>query len=83
MRSRNWESEGISQTPKVEERLLVCNWGWKRRLELEQGGVLDVAQSERAEVTIAEGVADLAQLAGVDDSGYVVGDGGDQGGETK
>ena len=52
-------------------------------LELEQGGVLDVAQSERAEVTIAEGVADLAQLAGVDDSGYVVGDGGDQGGETK
>ena len=52
-------------------------------LELEQGGVLDVAQSEGTKVTIAQGVADFAQLASVDHTGYVVGDGGDEGVETK
>jgi hypothetical protein len=52
-------------------------------LELEQGTVLDEKQSEATEVTVAQGVADFAELASVDDTGYAVGDGGDEGRETK
>ena len=42
-------------------------------LELEQGGILDVEQSESAEVAVAQGVADFARLACVEDTGYAVG----------
>ena len=52
-------------------------------LELQQGRVLDEKQSEGTEVTIAQGVADLAELACVDDTGHVVGYGVDEGAETK
>jgi hypothetical protein len=52
-------------------------------LELEQGTVLDEKESEATEVTIAQGVADFVELASVDDTGYAVGDGGDEGRETK
>ena len=83
MRSRNWESTGISRTPKVEERLLVWNLALEATLELEQRGVLDEKQGEGTEVTIAQGVADFAELAGVDDAGHIVGNGVDEGAETK
>ena len=43
----------------------------------------DEKQSEATEVTVAQGVADFAELASVDDTGYAVGDGGDEGMETK
>ena len=52
-------------------------------LELEQGTILDEEQCEATEVTIAQGVADFVELTSVDDTGYAVGDGGDQGRETK
>ena len=52
-------------------------------LELEQRGVLDEKQGEGTEVTIAQGVADFAELAGVDDAGHIVGNGVDEGAETK
>ena len=52
-------------------------------LELEQGTILDEKESEATEVTIAQGVADFIELASVDDTGYAVGDGGDEGRETK
>ena len=45
----------------------------KATLELEQRRVLDEKQSDGTEVTIAQGVADFAELAGVDDAGHVVG----------
>ena len=83
MRSRNWESQGIRETPKVEDRLLAWNLRWKATLELQQRRVLDEKQSDGTEVTIAQGVADFAQLAGVDDAGHVVGHGVDEGAETK
>ena len=43
----------------------------------------DEKQSSGTQITIAQGVADFAQLAGVDDAGHVVGDGVDEGAETK
>ena len=52
-------------------------------LELQQGGVLDEEQSEGTEVTIAQGVANFAELAGVADAGHMVGHGVDEGAETK
>ena len=52
-------------------------------LELQQRGVLDVEQSQSAQVAVAQGVADFAWLACVDDTGYVVGDRVDEGAETK
>ena len=55
----------------------------KATLELEQRRVFDEKQSEGTEVTIAQGVADFAELAGVDDPGHVVGYGVDEGAETK
>ena len=52
-------------------------------LELQQRTVLNEKQSSGTQITIAQGVADFAQLAGVDDAGHVVGDGVDEGAETK
>ena len=52
-------------------------------LELQQGGVLDEEHRQSAEVTVAQGVADLAWLACVEDTGYVLGDRVDEGAETK
>ena len=52
-------------------------------LELEQGSVLDEKESEAGEITIAQGVADFAELAGVGDGGHEVSDGVDEGVETK
>ena len=52
-------------------------------LELQEGAVLDEEQCDRTEETIAQGVADFAELAGVDDTGHMVGDGGDEGLKTK
>ena len=68
-----------SSPTQVAERLLVCNWRWKRVVELQQRGV----QSQSAQVAVAQGVADFAWLACVDDTGYVVGDRVDEGAETK
>ena len=55
----------------------------KATLELKERGVLDEKQSGDTEIAIAQGVADLVEMAGVDNTGYVVGDGGDEGLETK
>ncbi|MDE0191613.1 MAG: hypothetical protein OXQ90_09675 [Gammaproteobacteria bacterium] len=44
---------------------------------------MDEEQCGGCEITIAQGVADLVELAGVDDTSNVVGDGGDEGLETK
>ena len=52
-------------------------------LELQQRGVLDEKQSNGTQITIAQGVADFAQLAGVDDAGHVASDGVDEGAKTK
>ena len=43
----------------------------------------DEKESECAEVTVAQGVAEFAELAGVGDTGYVVGYGVDEGAKTK
>ena len=52
-------------------------------LELKERAILDEEQCGGTEITIAQGEADFVELAGVDDTGYVVGDGGDEGLETK
>ena len=52
-------------------------------LELKKRLILDEKQGEAREVTIAQGVADFAELAGVGDAGHEVGDGVDEGAKTK
>ncbi|MCY3641247.1 MAG: hypothetical protein OXH37_09565 [Gammaproteobacteria bacterium] len=52
-------------------------------LELKERAVLDEEHCGGTEKTIAQGVADLVELTGVDDPRYVVGDGGDEGLKTK
>ena len=52
-------------------------------LELQERAVLDEEHCGGAEKTIAQGEADLVELAGVGDTCYVVGDGGDEGLKTK
>ena len=57
--------------------------GLESALELKERGVLDENKSEARELTIAQGVADFAELAGVGDAGDEVGDGVDEGAKTK
>ena len=47
-------------------------------LELKERPALDEKQCGGTEITIAQGEADFVELAGVDNTGYVVGDGGDE-----
>jgi hypothetical protein len=52
-------------------------------LELKKRGVLDEKESEARKKTIAQRVADFAELAGVGDAGDEVSDGVDEGAKTK
>ena len=63
--------------------MLALEFALKATLELQQRTVLDVKQSDSAQVTIAQGVANFAQLAGVDDAGHVARDRVDEGAKTK
>ena len=77
---------GVARDPRDAEgrgQVVGLEFALKATLELQQRTVLDVKQSDSAQVTIAQGVADFAQLAGVDDAGHVARDRVDEGAKTK
>ena len=65
---------GVARDPRDAEgggQVVGLEFALKATLELQQRTVLDVKRSDSAQVTIAQGVANFAQLAGVDDAGHV------------
>ena len=85
---------GLLDQGTVVRRLNRAMTGWARNFQLGQVSPAYRAVDAHAirrlrrkhkvtEVTIAQGVADFAELAGVDDPGHVVGYGVDEGAETK
>ena len=77
---------GVARDPRDAEgggQVVGLEFALKATLELQQRTVLDEKQCEATQITIAQGVADFAQLAGVDDAGHVARDRVDEGAKTK
>ena len=77
---------GITGDPRDAEggvEVVGLLFALKAALELKQRLILNVKQCEGTEVTVAQRVANFAELACVDNPGHGVGDGVDEGAETK
>ena len=76
----------VARDPRDAEgggQVVGLEFALEATLELQQRTVLDEKQCEATQITIAQGVADFAQLAGVDDAGHVASDRVDEGAKTK